>query len=103
MPAGADKADVPAYLQLFLYLQVLDFLTTIVGLRLGLVEISPFIRWLMGGGVVAGALLSKLMAVALAGFCVWRQRRRLIEWVNYWYAALVIWNLSIIWVALARS
>jgi hypothetical protein len=94
---------VPAYLQVFLYLQLLDFLTTIVGLRLGLIELSPFIRWLMGGGAVFGALLSKVMAVALAGFCVWIQRRRLIHWLNYWYAALVVWNLSIIWVALSRS
>ncbi|MGB9605866.1 MAG: DUF5658 family protein [Bryobacteraceae bacterium] len=94
---------MPAYLQVFLYLQLLDFLTTIVGLRLGLVELSPFIRWLMGGGSVFGALLSKIMAVALATFCLWIQRRRLIQWLNYWYAALVVWNLSIIWVALSRS
>lgn len=94
---------MPAYVQLFLYLQVLDFLTTIVGLRLGLVEVSPFIRWLMGSGAVLGALVSKLMAIALAGFCLWIQRRRLIQWVNYWYAALVVWNLAIIWVALSRA
>lgn len=94
---------MPAYLQVFLYLQLLDFLTTVVGLRLGLVELSPFIRWLMGAGPVFGALLSKLMAVALAGFCLWIQRRRLIQWLNYWYAALVVWNLSIIWIALSRS
>ncbi len=99
----ADKAHVPSYLQLFLYLQVLDFLTTVVGLRLGLVEVSPFIRWLMGGGTVLGALIAKLGAVALAGFCLWIQRRRLIQWVNYWYAALVVWNLSMIWVALSRA
>ncbi len=92
-----------AQVQLFVYLQVLDFLTTVVGLRLGLVEVSPFIRWLMGAGPVAGALASKLMAVALGGFCLWIQRRRLIQWVNYWYAALVVWNLAIIWVALSRS
>lgn len=92
-----------AQVQLFVYLQVLDFLTTVVGLRLGLVELSPFIRWLMGAGPVAGALVSKLMAVALGAFCLWIQRRRLIQWVNYWYAALVVWNLSIIWVALSRA
>ncbi|MDW8129867.1 MAG: DUF5658 family protein [Bryobacterales bacterium] len=94
---------MPAYLQVFLYLQLLDFLTTVVGMRLGLVEISPFVRWLMGAGPVLGALLSKLMAVALAGFCLWIHRRRLIHWLNYWYAALVVWNLAIIWIALARS
>lgn len=94
---------MPAYLQVFLYLQLLDFLTTVVGLRLGLVELSPFIRSLMGAGPVFGALLSKVMAIALAGFCLYIHRRRLIQWLNYWYAALVVWNLSIIWIALARS
>ncbi len=94
---------MPAYLQVFLYLQLLDFLTTIVGLRLGLVEISPFIRWLMGAGPVFGTLLSKVMAVALAAFCLWIHRDRILRWLNYWYAALVVWNLCIIWMALARS
>lgn len=94
---------MPAYLQVFLYLQLLDFLTTIVGLRLGLVEVSPFIRWLMGAGPVFGALLSKLMAVALAAFCLWIHRDRILRWLNYWYGALVVWNLCIIWIALARS
>lgn len=31
----------------FLYLQLLDFLTTMVGIRVGLAESSPFICWMM--------------------------------------------------------
>ncbi len=82
--------------QLFIYLQLLDFLTTVVGLRLGLQEASPFVRQLMQIGPVPGALLSKIVAFALAGICLWVQRHRIIRWINYWYAALVVWNLCII-------
>jgi hypothetical protein len=31
------------YTQMFLYLQVLDFFTTLIGFKLGLAEASPFI------------------------------------------------------------
>ena len=83
------------YLQLFLYLQLLDLLTTILGLRLGLEEGSPFVSRLMEAGPVAGAVFSKFLAFFIAGICLWIHRNHLIHWINYWYAALVVWNLSI--------
>lgn len=83
-------------LQIFLYLQVLDFLTTMVGLRLGLQEASPFVRWLMLTSPAAGVALSKAVAIALAGVCLWRGKQRVIGWINYWYAGLVAWNLALI-------
>ena len=85
-----------ASFQLFLYLQVLDLLTTLVGLRLGLQEVSPFVRHLMRLDPTVGLLASKVLAVVLGGYCLWTQRHRLIGWINYWYAALVAWNLCII-------
>jgi hypothetical protein len=84
------------YLQVFLYLQVLDFLTTLVGFKLGAEEASPFIRLLVPFGPTLGLFLSKLLAVALAGVCIWLNKRYLVHWINYWYAGLVVWNLSII-------
>ena len=87
---------MPAYYQLFLYLQVLDLLTTLVGLRLGLQEISPFVRQLMRVDPTVGLLVSKILAVLLGGYCLWAQRHRILRWINYWYAALVAWNLCII-------
>ena len=36
-----------ALTQVFVYLQLLDLLTTLLGLRLGAVEASPFVRLLM--------------------------------------------------------
>ncbi len=82
------------YLQLFLYLQLLDFLTTMVGLRMGLSEASPFVRLLMNYGPAAGVAASKVVALALGGVCVWLNKRHLVRWINYWYAGLVVWNLS---------
>jgi len=32
----------------------------------------------------------------LAVICVWSGRARLIAWINYWYAALVTWNIILI-------
>ena len=82
--------------QTFLYLQLLDFLTTLVGLKIGLVEVSPFIRTIMHLHPMLGLAASKVLAIGLAGFCIWVQRDHLIRWINYWYAALVVWNLSVI-------
>lgn len=88
------------YLEVFVYLQVLDLLTTLVAFRLGAQELSPFIRWMMGLGPVVGVTLAKIAALALAGACIWLRRDRVIRWCNYWFAALVFWNLSVILKAL---
>ena len=71
-------------------------MTTWLGIRLGLAEASPFVRLLMHSGPLAGVLASKVMAVLLGAICVWRRRYQVIHLINYWYAALVIWNLSLV-------
>ena len=83
-------------IQVFLYLQLLDFLTTMVGFRIGAGELSPFTRWLMLWGPIAGVALSKLIAILLGGLCIWRRRGRVISWANYYFACVVTWNLCII-------
>jgi len=35
-------------------------------------------------------------AVALCGLCIWMNKRHVVQWISYWYALLVIWNLCII-------
>jgi hypothetical protein len=84
-----------AITQIFIYLQLLDLLTTLVGFKLGAGEASPFIRMLMHAGPVAGVMTSKLVALALGGVCVYAKKQNLIRWVSYWYAALVVWNLMV--------
>ena len=84
------------YIQIFVYLQFLDFLTTMVGLRLGLSEASPFIRHLMQFGPLGAVLISKICALGIACICVALNRHSVIRRINYWYAGLVVWNLFMI-------
>jgi hypothetical protein len=84
-------------IQVFIYLQVLDFLTTLVGFKLGASEASPFIVKLIHiSSPALGVAASKIVGLAIAGICVATNRVRLLTWANYWYAALVVWNLSMI-------
>lgn len=99
MLANFIEGDSMVYVQVFLYLQVLDFLTTLVGLKLGVSEASPFIRSLMHFGPSFAVGASKFMALAIAGLCVGLNRSYLVRWINYWYAALIVWNLCNILVA----
>jgi len=92
----AEPDDWSLNLQVFLYLQVLDALTTWLGFRVGLSEASPFIQLLMHVGPLAGLLVSKIVAFVLGGYCVWRKRFAVIKWINYWYAGLVVWNMALI-------
>jgi hypothetical protein len=90
------KNQVRYCIELFLYLQVLDFLTTLVGFKYGLVELSPFGRELNRLDQMFGVFLAKLIAVLLGAICLWIKRPHVIRWINYWYAALVVWNLCLI-------
>jgi len=93
-PAAAR--DWTFSLHVFLYLQVLDVATTWLGFRLGLAEASPFVLALMHWGPLTGVLGSKAVALGLGAVCVWRRRYQVIHLINYWYAALVVWNLALI-------
>jgi hypothetical protein len=82
--------------QVFLYLQLLDALTTLLGFRVGLAEASPFVRLLTVFGPIPGLMADKLVAMLLASVCIWTGRSRAITWINYWFAGLVTWNLGLI-------
>jgi hypothetical protein len=80
---------------IFIYLQLLDLLTTLVGFKLGATEASPFIRLLMHAGPAMGIMTSKVLALGLGAVCVYLKKQHLIRWATYWYSALVVWNLMI--------
>ncbi len=84
-----------AITQIFIYLQLLDLLTTLVGFKLGAGEASPFIRVLMHVGPAFGVVASKFLALGLGAFCVWARKQHLIRWATYWYSGLVVWNLIV--------
>ena len=81
---------------IFVYLQLLDLLTTFVGFKLGAAEASPFIRIMMHAGPGVGVTVSKVLALGLGGLCVYTGRYHVMRWITYWYAALVVWNLMVV-------
>ena len=85
----------------FVYLQLLDLLTTFVGFKLGAAEASPFIRLLMHLGPVAGVAASKAIALLLGAVCVHTRRYHIMRWISYWYAGLIVWNLAVMLTAAA--
>ena len=80
-------------LSVFVFLQVLDIITTLIGLRLGAGEASAFIGRLMHLGVVPALLICKLMAVILVLIALRHHQPRVVVLANFWFAALVTWNL----------
>ena len=82
--------------EIFIYLQLLDFLTTLVGFKMGASEASPVVRMFMHMGPAAGVLTSKAIALTLGGVCIYLRKDRLLRWAVYWYSGLVVWNLTVI-------
>ena len=80
---------------IFIYLQLLDLLTTFVGFRMGAAEASPFIRAMMHLGPAFGVGASKLLALGLGALCVYTKREHIIRWISFWYAGLIVWNLMV--------
>ena len=85
-----------AIIQVFVYLQLLDLLTTLVGFKLGAKEASPFISLLMHAGPAAGIMVSKLLSLGLGAVCLHYKKNHLIRWVSYWYGGLIVWNLMVL-------
>ena len=85
-----------AIYQIFIYLQLLDLLTTLLGIRLGAVEASPFVRLLMHAGSLNGVVASKVLALGIGALCIYSRRSHVLRWISYWYGVLVVWNLMVI-------
>lgn len=87
----------------FLSLQALDVITTLLGMRLGAAEASFFVGRLMNLGTLEGLLISKLFAIVLVWAALRFGRPRVVVFLNYWFAALITWNLVTIAVSVARG
>lgn len=79
----------------FSYLQLLDFLSTVAFLSLGLQEGNPVVRLAMhhAPSPVMGLALTKAAALCLGIFCLLRGRDRLLHRINLVFAVVVAWNL----------
>jgi hypothetical protein len=78
----------------------LDVLTTLIGLQMGAREASIFIGRMMQVGPVAALLIAKIFAVLLVAVAMRFKRPRVVVFLNYWFAAIVSWNLGTIVLAL---
>ena len=83
-------------LTVFVALQVLDILTTLLGCNWAPREGSMFLGRLMRAGPVAALLIAKIIAVLLVAMAMKFKRPRVVVFLNYWFAAVVSWNLVII-------
>lgn len=79
----------------FVYLQLLDVLTTIAFLLQGVSESNPVVKWAMRAGPdpVSGLVLLKAAAVAMGIYCSLSSREKLLQRVNIFFALLVAYNL----------
>lgn len=82
-------------MRLFTSLQILDVLTTLLALRLGLVEGMSFPSALMARtNPIVGLAICKLLAFALAGITLLLGRKVTIY--NRWFSLLILWNCALI-------
>jgi len=79
----------------FVYLQILDSLTTVAFILNGVSEANPLIRWAMveAPHPISGLLMVKAAGVMMAWYCVNRSMYRLMRKVNFFFALLVAYNL----------
>jgi hypothetical protein len=95
---------MPLPLVVFAYLQVLDLMSTVAFMTLGVGEANPLIRAFAAAASnpFAGLLLAKLLCVAIAAGC-WRYgRHRLLFRANLFFGAIVMWNLGMIILGAAK-
>lgn len=88
----------------FVYLQLLDVLTTLAFLLNGVAESNPVVRWAMSAAPnpVTGLVLVKVAAIAMGVYCVVSARQKLLRKVNIFFAGLVAYNLVALILASAQ-
>ncbi len=79
----------------FIYLQLLDVLTTVAFMMQGVGEGNPVVRWAMRAmeNPFGGLFLLKAAGVGLAILCIYRSREKLLQRVNVLFAAVIVYNL----------
>ena len=81
---------------IFLVLQALDVITTMIGLDLGAGESSVVVSRLLELGHLQGLLVSKAFGILLMAAALMMGRGRVMRILNPWYALVVTWNLVVI-------
>ena len=82
-------------LSIFIYLQVLDFLTTILFLKLGLPEGNWLVGLLVQWSPLLGVLLAKVATIIVALIAMHYHKIRVMRLANFGYSGVVVWNLVV--------
>jgi hypothetical protein len=89
---------------LFSYLQALDLLTTMVFLAAGVREANPIVNFALrsADSPLQALLVVKALAFLIAFYC-WRAgRHSLLVRVNWFFAAIVAWNILALLMSVAQ-
>jgi len=80
---------------LFIYLQLLDLLTTFLFLMHGVREANPLVRasLQLAGGTLSGLILVKVLAIGVAAFAAVRRYGRALRVANLLFCCVIVWNL----------
>jgi hypothetical protein len=92
--------EIKRQLKLCVFLQIMDVITTLVGIHFGAHEMNPLIRFGYGGGVFVGLLAGKI-AAALIVAALLAAGRNLFK-ANLLFSFVVLWNVGIITVKLFK-
>ena len=81
----------------FVALQLLDVLTTMLGLSVGAHEGNPLVAQFMRWGPALGLLIAKFLGFLFLLVAFAAGKLRLLRMLNLWFLCIVAWNLAIIW------
>ena len=105
VPGGRTKIVDPTtqgisnrVIVVFVALQLLDVLTTILGLSVGAREGNYLVARFMHWGPALGLLIAKFLGFVLLLVAFAAGKLRLLRMLNLWFLCIVAWNLAIIWI-----
>jgi hypothetical protein len=98
----------PGYaLAVLVALNIIDWVTTHYGLRVGLAEVNPVADFILSRGGIIGLYVWKLILVALAVLIVHKLSPRELEqavWIlNAFMALIIAWNCIQLYLALSYN
>src|SRR5262245_43120117 len=103
IPFRLEREFPAPSLALFVALQMLDILTTVIGLHMAAAESRTFIGRLIRVEPMAALLIAKLFAAALVAIALKMRRPRAVVFLNFWFVVIVSWNLAMIVIAGLRQ
>lgn len=102
-PAARTLTAWPEF-WLFSYLQLLDLLSTLAFLAVGVQEANPVVRYALttASHPLVGLTIVKALALGFGFACLYSGRQTLLRRANIGYALLIVWNLFCLLLGVAQ-